>query len=473
MSNLRATDSREGLIVACVALTAFIFQFEVFVVSVSLPTIAQEFSATMSQVSFVVICYLLAASITFLPASRIAGRVGSRRIFLAGCAVALIGTTGSAMASSLWLLCVGRLLQGIGAGAMVALGYGMIPAWVSPQRTGWGFGWVSLSAAGGTIAGLPVGGLLASLATWRFIFLVTVPVLMALLALAWRILPVETATGSGGRPPDRIGAVAFAVCLGCTVLVISLGDELGWSSPPILWSVSGVVGGAGLLALSARRSGRIYVPLDVFKAPGLAAGLGVLFLFAMVSGAVQFLMPFYLKLCFGLSALMSSALLLAYPLAMSPTGFWAGRAADRLGSRPLVRRASVLGALATFAFCLTLNYPEAWLSVVFMSVWGVTCGLFFAPNNRYVMSCTEQSQGSEAGALLPIALNLGSLLGVSFFDTAFSSALPERAADVDALMSAGQSVMPAVLRGFSFAFGLATVGLGVCAWVVSRRYLAQ
>lgn len=461
---------REGAVVACVALGAFLFQFEAFVVNVSLPTIAHELGTSTTFVSFVVIAYLLAATTAFLPAGRIADRVGLKRIFLLGCGLAAVGTTVSGLAPNLWLLCAGRLTQGLGAGAMIALGYGMIPAWVAPERTGWGYGWVSLGAASGMVAGLPVGGLLIAFAPWRWIFLVTVPVLLALLAFGWRVLPGAPPRTAAKQPIDPLGSAAFAATIAGAVLAISLGDELGWSSRPVALMVLMAVAAGALLAFRARLTGRAYLPVDALRAPGFIAGLGVLFVFAMMSAGIQFLLPFYLKLAGGLSALQSSVLLLVFPLLLAPTGAWAGRAADRLGSRTLVWAGTGLGAMASLGFCVQLHHPQLWLPAIYLAALGLASGLFYAPNNRYIMNCGAQHHVAEAGSLLPIALNLGSLMGVSLFDTVFSQPLPGGVADVDALVAAGSAAMPMLNKGFELAYALASAGMFGCAWAARKLY---
>ena len=461
---------REGPIVACVALGAFLFQFEAFVVNVSLPTIAHELGTSMTFVSFVVIAYLLAATMAFLPAGRIADRIGLKRIFLLGCALAAAGTTLSGLAPNLWLLCAGRLIQGLGAGAMIALGYAMIPAWVAPERTGWGYGWVSLGAASGMVAGLPIGGLLVAFAPWRWIFLVTVPVLLTLLAFGWRVLPGDPPRAAAKPSVDPIGSVAFATAIAAVVLMISLGDELGWESRPVALLVLVAVAAGASLAFRTRLTGRSYLPTEALRAPGFAAGLGVLFVFAMMSAGIQFLLPFYLKLACGLTALQSSVLLLVFPLALAPTGAWSGRAADRLGSRALVWAGTGLGAMASLGFCVQLHHPQLWLPAIYLAALGFASGLFYAPNNRYIMSCGAQHHVAEAGSLLPIALNLGSLLGVSLFDTVFSRPLPGGVADVDALVAAGDAAMPMLNKGFELACALASAGMFGCAWAVRKLY---
>ncbi len=466
-----AAARRERQIVLCVAMAAFTFQFEAFLVNVALPIMALELNCTTTTISGIVIVYLLAATISFLPAGRLGDRYGLRPVFLAGCGLAALGTLSSGLAVNLWMLWISRFVQGVGAGAMVALGYAMIPAWLDPKRVGWGYGCLSLGAGLGMVLGLPVGGVLSHFAPWRWIFLGTFPVMTILLCLAWRALPRQQSRPSRVVPPDAVGATFFALALAATVFAISLGSEWGWASPAIVVAlVLAALLSAGLV-LRARMIGHPSFPREVLRAPGFTVALITLFLFQMMAGGILFLMPFYLRLSCGLSSLMSSLLLLAYPLSFAPVGGWAGSLADRIGSRPLVVTAAASGSLACGLFSAMLARGNPWIAAGFLLVFGISTGLFFAPNNRFAMSGTAADRRGEAGALLPVALNLGTILGISILDTALSWHRPGGSTFVRELpavtAAAGADLAD---QGFFAAFLLASIVFALVAFFAFLAY---
>jgi MFS family permease len=461
---------REGAVVGCVALAAFMFQFEAFVVNVSLPTIARELGTTTTGVSFVVVVYLLAATTALLPAGRIGDRVGLARVFVAGCVLSAIGTLGCALAPQLWLLCASRLVQGIGAGAMVAMGFAMIPAWLAPERTGRGYGYVSLGAGLGMATGLPVGGMLSDLASWRWIFVVSGPVLAVLAGVARRALPV-----SRRRPPpqerfDAAGAAMFAAMLIALILTLSFGDELGWRSPALVGIAAAAVALAVAIVVRTRLTGRSYLPRAALASSGFAAGLAVLFAFAMVTSGLAFLVAFSLRVVCGASSLASGLVLMAYPVSYAACGAWSGRYADRIGSRVLVIAAGLLAAVAAAAFAASLARADLRFAALYLVAFGIACGFFYAPNNRHIMARRPAGGAGEEGALLPLALNLGSMMGVVIFETAFSTMLPGGVAEVRRIFATGAAAGPPLDRAFSAAFGLAVVIPLGCALAAAFLY---
>lgn len=403
----------EKWVVYCVAFAAFTFQFEAFVMSVALPDMARELGSSSTEISFVVIAYLLAATVSFLPAGWLGDRYGLRRIFLYGALLACAGTLLSGISFNLQLLWASRLITGVGMGALVAVSYAMIPAWINQKRLGWGYGMLSLGAGLGMIAGLPIGGLLSHYLVWQWIFLASIPIFVVLIAVAYHHLPRRKLSG-----------------------VIT-------SSQP------------GLVRRAYR--GRLLLSPELFRCAGFSLALLTLFLFQFVSSGIRFLMPFYLELSVGLTVLMSSALMLIYPLSFAPVGVWAGRLADRVGSRLMVLLALGLGACICALYVGALTQLNLWIFSLFMCAFGVVCALFSPPNNRLIMSSVPSQHRGEASALLPVALNMGSLLGISFFDSVFSLHFTQEAGQSLEKFATTQGAQQLFLDGFEHAFLFATL----------------
>jgi len=451
----------EKLVVFCVAFSAFVFQFEAFLVNVSLPDMARELNATSTAISFVIITYLLAASISFIPAGRLGTRYGIRRMFLSGCLLASFGTLASGLSPNLPVLCLSRIIQGVGTGAMVAMAYAMIPFWVNQDRVGWGYGMLSLGAGVGMLLGMPVGGLLSHYLSWQWIFLGTLPLFIILLWCGYRYLPTIDhikQAGENRSPLDWLGLFLSSLLITSFVLSLSLGSELGWRSPLILILFTTSLAVTTIL-LWRGRNGHSLISEALIRNPGFLITLLTLFVFQFVNGGVRFLMPFYLELGLGLSVLCSSALLLLYPLSFSPTSVWAGRLTDRLGSQPLVTISLFLSALLFAIFSVLASQKAVWIFIIFILVFGFLTALFSPANNRRIMETASPDCQDEASALIPVALNLGSLIGISVFDTVFSLDFPkisililQEAVKVDRFNQL-------LLQGFTHAFTFASLVL--------------
>lgn len=455
---MQSSRSERG-IVLCVAMAAFVFQFEAFMVNVSLPTIAGELNASTSHVSFVVIAYLVAATAAFLPAGKLGDRNGLKRTFVAACVTAMAGTLLCGFATDLQTLMVSRFVQGLGAGGMAALGYAMIPAWLPSERTGWGFGYLNMAAGIGMLAGVPFGGLVSQYASWRWIFFCNVPLIAVLTASALRCLPGDSSYSRTVEPLDATGTISFAAIMSTGVFCLSLGSELGWTSKPILAAFALSVGLAAAMAIRRRWTGRSFFTRGLFRNSGFFASLIVLFLVRTALGGTIFLVPFYLAFSCSLSPLLTSGILLAYPAAYAPVGPCAGRLADRIGARPLVISAGLLGACASALFAFLLPSRNAWIAVSFLFILGLAMGMFFAPNNRFSMECAPEGRKGEAAALIPLALNMGTILGICVLETIFSMDFPGGTAHLRHMdgTDAGADLQSEI-RGFSDAF---LVGTGV------------
>jgi DHA2 family multidrug resistance protein-like MFS transporter len=407
--------TREVGVVWCVAMMAFTFQFESALVAVSLPDVARELSVSASSVSVVLLSYLVGAVIAFIPAGKLGDRYGLRIVCLAGCVLAASGTILCGVAQSIEALVAGRLIQGIGAGGFVAAGYAMIPTWVSPERVGWGYGMQSLGAGVGMVAGVPAGGLLSNFLTWQWIFLASVPIFTALLAVAWSVLPGSQQQALARGADIRWGPVSmFAALMVGITFILCGGPVFGWTSPLVLIAFGGCLVLMAGLWIADRAGSRLF-SRQLFSSMTTVPAFAAMFLMAAVAGGVRYVLPFYLEIGCGLSILMSSYLLLVHPLFYAPVSLVAGRLSDWLGSRSIVLAATSLGIISTMGFALALSRFEAAVALAFMAAFGMATGLFFAPANRLIMAPIPKLLRGEAGGALSVVFNLGTLLGVAVF----------------------------------------------------------
>ncbi len=459
----------ERLIICCVCLAAFTFQFEGFVVNVALPSMAIELGASSTEISFAVISYLLATTIALVPAGKLGDRFGLRRTFLTGCGVAAIATLLCGVSTSLSMLLVSRFLQGLGIGMIVANAYAMIPAWIDKAHAGRGYGMLSLGAGLGMVAGLPVGGVLSYAMSWQWIFLATTPFFVGLFWLACKVLPSARPQAGTQVKLDWLGLVTFALMLGSAVLSLSLGAEIGWCSTTILSLLVLTIFCAGLMLMRRNKQPCLFTPA-IFKISGLIPGLCVLFIFSAAAGGLRFLLPFYLQLGCGLSVLMSSILLLSYPISFAPAGLWAGQLADRAGSRRMVIFACLLAALLCSIFACFFSQLGIWFFLVFVLGIGFANGMFFAPNNRFCMTYVPETLKSEASALLPVTLNMGTLIGVSVFETIFTIHIPDGVMLIQDYTSRSEDLLGFLNHGLTDAFILAVFLLCAAALLACLTY---
>ena len=409
-----STHQEKG-IVSCIALMAFVFQFDAVLVTVSLPDMQRELGTTTTGVTWVLLSYLLAAIVALIPAGHLCDRFSLRTMSLSGAALATVGTLMCGLASSLDWLCIGRLLQGLGMGTMVAAGYAMMPTWVRPARMGWGYGMQSLGAGLGMMTGAPAGGFLSHSLTWQWLFLGSIPFFFMLAVLIYVVIPPGSQQILNKTKSIAWSAIlSFCVLLSVLVLLLTWGVELGIGSPVTQAMLLSFV---ALITLSRQlaKRGKLVFSSGLFDDTSRLAGLGCLFLFAALVNGIRFTMPFYLELACLFGIILSSMLMLCFPLGYSPMGVWSGSLSDRLGSRRVMMVAAMTGWVACMLFASISHWHHPWIAGAFILVFGIAAGLFFPPTNRLIMSQLPDHLHGEAGGLLTVVFNLGGLIGTAAF----------------------------------------------------------
>lgn len=246
------TSQRSSLVLAVLSLAAFMASLDVFIVNVAFDDIGADFTGTtLSQLSWVLNAYAIVYAALLVPAGRIADRYGRKGGFLLGLGIFTAASVACAAVQGVWWLVAFRAVQAVGAALLTPASLGLVVASVPPERRA---GAVRIWAATGALAaalGPAVGGLLVE-ASWRWVFLVNLPIGVVALVAAARLVPRsrdETAT----RLPDVLGAALLAVSIGALTLGLVEGPDWGWGDTrtTAAWVVTVVAFGA--FVVSSRR----------------------------------------------------------------------------------------------------------------------------------------------------------------------------------------------------------------------------
>ena len=235
----RRHDASPGLVLAIVCAGVVLASLDLFIVNVALPDMARDFGQTgLGDLSWVLNAYAIvyAALLVFL--GRLADRYPRQLGFLLGVAVFVAASALCAAAQSMGELVVFRILQAAGAALLTPTSLGLVLATAPPERRQQSVrAW---TAVGGLAAALGpvVGGLLVA-ASWRWVFLVNVPIGLAALAVGWRRLP--EVPGHPVPRPDALGAVLVTAGVALLTLGLVKGQEWGWGSPALVATLAGAV----------------------------------------------------------------------------------------------------------------------------------------------------------------------------------------------------------------------------------------
>ena len=396
-------------------------------VNVSFPLLAASFGSSVSVISWVALAHMitLVAGLTIF--GRLADLVGSRRVYVAGLLVFLVGALLAATAQGLGWLIAARVVTGLGASMTVANSVALIGAFFPSTRRGLAIGIVEATVAVGFAVGPVLGGLVGGAFGWRAIFLPTMP--LALLAAALTLLLLRDPPRRGPRESfDLPGAATFAGGAAAVLFGLTHGPTLGWSAPTVLGSV-GL--GATLLALFVRIETRVRHPmiaLSLFGHPVFAAANLAKVACYLSLMAAMFLTPFYAQRALGLSAAQAGLAMLPFSVAHAIGSLVMGPLSDRIGSRAIAPAGLALGALG----CLLLARvaPEGGYVAMLPGLLVLTLGLssFITPNDSAIVAAAPRDKLGVASGILAMTRSLGMLLGIALAGTVLAAREPTHAA---------------------------------------------
>jgi EmrB/QacA subfamily drug resistance transporter len=397
------------------------------IVNIALPTLTKELFASLSQVKWVVILYLLVITCLLLPFGRLSDQLGRKRVFQSGYLIFTLGSMLCSFAPSLRLLIAARVVQGIGASMLMANGPAIITSAFPGDGRGSALGTMSMVVSAGLISGPSLGGILISMFGWRSIFLINLPIGIAGFLLVQRFL--EPDHESVVRVPfDWFGAILQSVIL---ISMIVLFDpptlSFGASSLPLSrFFLSLVV--LGMISVFVAVESMAPAPLfdlsllriQTFWTSNLAA------LLTFVSfSTVTVLMPFFLEEAMHLPTHATGVLMTAVPVTILIVAPVSGWLSDRLGARGLTVAGSLVGAIALFAMAggfgagITGTMSKHWV-VLSLAATGLAIGLFQSPNNNAIMGAVPLSKIGVASAFLATVRNLGLVIGTGLATGIFS-----------------------------------------------------
>ena len=407
-------DQRLRLIPLVVAFPLFLQNLDAYVIATALPTMAASLKVPVLDLNLAITAYLLSLAV-FLPASAwLAARFGAKRVFILAVLLFSLGSALCGLADSVPALVGFRIVQGMGGALMVPVGRSLLLRAVPPQQLVRAMVWFTVPGAVGRVLGPALGGLLVTVAPWRWIFFLSVPFALLGAALAMRFVDDDRADA------DRQPAAALDA-RGLLLLAVGLGGLLGGIETagkgmvaPMVTALM-VLGGALCLALYVRHSRHAAAPaLDLallrFRAFRLCLLGGVPVRIAL--GAAPFLLPLMLQVGFGLSALDSGVLTMALALgALSarPALAWAIRT---LGFRSLLIGASVLAACfyAAYGFFRPGTPQPMMFAVLFCG--GLCTSVIMVTLNTVGYAQIPRASSGHASALASMVQQLSMAVGV-------------------------------------------------------------
>jgi EmrB/QacA subfamily drug resistance transporter len=437
---------------AVLAVAQFMVVLDVTIVNVALPDIQQDLGFTPSGLQWVISAYTLIFGGFLLLGGRAADLIGRRRMFILGLLVFGVTSLVAGLAQTPDQLIAMRAIQGLG-GAMLS------PAALAILTVTFAHGrerniamgiWGGLAGLGGTL-GVIAGGLLVDSLSWRWVFLVNVPIAILLAALVPVFVAESRVQPAGRRTFDVAGALLSTAGLLAIVLGVIRAEPLGWSSFEV---IALLVGGVVLLGAFIRveqRSSAPLVPLGMFRSRGLSTSIVALGLNGAAFLAMFFLTAIFLQQVRGLTALETGVQFLPMGIAAIASAIIAAQLVTRFGTRPVQIGGgivSVVGLLLLSRADATGSYAATILPGLIL--FGIGIIAVGTPAQIAAVADVEHEVAGAASGVVNAGYQVGGALGLAVITTLATS-------HVEALVTGGSDQQVALVGGFERGLLVAAV----------------
>jgi EmrB/QacA subfamily drug resistance transporter len=401
---------RARIVLLALILGATVTNMNLAIVNVTLPTISASLNTPQSSLNLIATGFLLGLAASVLYTGAIADRYGRRKVYVVGTSLSILTAILAAIAPTTETLIVARILGGFAAGAMYPVTLTMLTAlFGGEKRTGATALWSGVSN-GATILAPLIGGLCllsSNPNSWRWVFLVTIPLALMILVLSWIALPARC--GESASPVDHRGGVISVIAVGSLVLAINLAAD-GISTAVIVSAVITLVAFA-VFILNERRAANPLLPFSVVKVRTfwVAFVTGVI-IFGGLMGAL-FIGQQFTQNVLGYEPLTAALAVLPFGLMSIVASFPSGKLITRHGSRPALLLGLVLILGGFVVMLLTwgqnIGYLPIGLGYVLL---GAGVGIAAPATARDLMASVAVSRGGVGSAATDLTRDFGGAL---------------------------------------------------------------
>jgi EmrB/QacA subfamily drug resistance transporter len=390
---------------------------------IALPDLERSLHASLLALVWVILAYLIAATVLVLMAGRLSDLFGRKRAYVGGFLLFAFASLGAGFAPSADVLILWRILQGIGSAFLFANAAALVTDAFPKEELGLAMGTNTMVAAIGLAIGPVLGGALVAI-SWHWVFWFNVP--FALAGAAWGALILrELVKPDQVRGYDVLGNITFIIGLTGLVLGISRGGISGWNDPIV---IVGLIAAAVLLpiwVLIESRSRAPMLDLKIFKNRLFAAASAASFINGLARFALMFLFVFYFQGAQSNSPIEAGIKLIPLALGMLVASPLAGIYADRHGSRILASLGMLVSAVGLAGMTTLDVHTPYWQSGVWLLLVGVGSGMFNSPNTAAMMGTVPPDRRGIAAGARTLLQNTGAVLSIAFVLAIITSAVPK------------------------------------------------
>jgi EmrB/QacA subfamily drug resistance transporter len=449
MSKPTASTSYEWVALSVTTVGALLASIQGSALTIALPEILTHLQAGFLTIMWVLLSYLLITTALVPVIGRLADMFGRKNLYNAGFAIFTLGSLLAGLSQPrfhAWDMVASRVIQGVGGALLFTNSTAIVTDAFEHGRIGFGLGVNQIAAAAGFLLGPVVGGLLTAI-SWRWVYLVNVP--LGVFGTIWGMLRLrEPVSPAPNQSFDWAGSVTFTLGLGFVLLALSL---LAFPLLPLVAVY--VLLGCGAVLLVA------FFFIEA-EAPQPMLDLGLfrhrLFTFASIAnalnglarGAVLFVLIFFLQGPYGKDPLQAGIMMAPFGAAFMLVGPLSGYLSDRHGSRGLSTAGLLVSAVGLFGLSRVGATTPYWIIAISMVFMGGGSGLFSSPNTNTIMSSVARDRRGSAAGIRTMLMNTGQMLSISIAFPLVLSRIPQDVMFKVFLYGGGMGGSPQALQSF-------------------------
>ncbi len=448
-TDTRAAARYEWTALSVTTLGALLASLQGSALLIALPDILVKLHASFLTVMWILLGYLLVTTAAVPLVGRLADMVGRKALYNAGFAVFTLGSLLAGIAQPQFHgidVLIFRMVQGIGGALLFTNSTAIVTDAFRRGRVGFGLGVNQIAVAAGFVLGPVVGGVLTAI-SWRWVFLINVP--LGLFGTYWGIRRLrEPVALPGHQHFDWVGSLTFIVGLGSILAALSMVSFPAWG-----WTVIDVAFVVGVVGLVAFLATELRVPQPMMDIRLFAHRLFALanlanLLNGVARGAVLFLLIFFLQGPYGKDPLVAGLMMAPYGIAFMLIGPLSGYLSDHHGARGLGTIGLLVSAVGLLGLSFVTDRTPFWELALWMAAMGGGSGFFSSPNTNVIMTSVRPDQRGTAAGVRTMLSNTGQMLSIAIAFPLVLSKIPQDVMQQIFIYGGGMGSNPGALHTF-------------------------
>ena len=407
------------LIFSVTAIGVFMSTLDGGIVNIALPVMARDLNAGLERIQWVVSVYLLTTT-CFLPVfGKLSDMYSRKYLYLTGFLLFGLGSLLAAFSESLSWMIFSRVVQGLGASAMISNCQAIIAKAFRGKDRGRALGGIGAMVAIGFLAGPAVGGILIQHWGWQSVFWINVPISALGIWRGIQIIPLFKAHERVKM--DFMGAICFVLFCFCFLYGLDEGESQHWTSFLIMGSFGMSALFFVIFYMRERTSKNPFIGLSLFKIQAISYGCIVSLLGFIALNCNNILFPFYMADILHLTPLQMSLLMMPFPVALAISSPFSGWLSERYSARLITTIGFGFLIIGASMFVGIGTHPSFAYIITAQLIMGCGSGTFQAPNNNTIIGGAPKDRLGMVVSLSALARNMGAVMGIALSVLIFSS----------------------------------------------------